>query len=88
MLKYIYLLSNKACHRTALEIAKVLLIIDPNDPLALLSLIDILALRAREHEWLIEAVAYFDKQREATLLYNIKYSLALAHFHVALKKKG
>lgn len=88
MLKYVYLLSNKACHRTALEIAKMMLLLDPNDPLALLALIDILALRAREHEWLIEAIRYFDHQREAKLLFNIKYSNALAHFHVAIKKRG
>ncbi|KAH9637311.1 hypothetical protein HF086_006955 [Spodoptera exigua] len=88
MLKYVYLLSNKACHRTALEIAKMLLLLDPNDPLALLALIDILALRAREHEWLIDAIRYFDRQREAKLLFNIKYSNALAHFHVAIKNRG
>lgn len=88
MLKYIYLLTNKACHRTALEIAKMMLLIDPLDPLALISLIDILALRCREHEWLIETVKYFDRQREATLLFNIKYSISLANFHVAYKNKG
>lgn len=87
MLKYIYLLTNKACHRTALEIAKMMLLVDPNDPLALLSLIDILALRCREHEWLIDAIKYFDRQREAGLLFNIMYSNSLAHFHVALKNK-
>ncbi|XP_026727813.1 transcription factor 25-like isoform X3 [Trichoplusia ni] len=87
MLKYMYLLSSKGCHRTALEIAKMLLLLDPSDPLAVLNVIDAMALRAREHEWLIEAIKYFDKQREAGLLYNIKYSLALAHFHVALKNK-
>lgn len=85
MLKYVYLLTNRACHRTALEIAKMLLLLDPTDPLALLSIIDILALRAREHEWLIETVKYFDRQREAGLLFNIKFSNSLAHFHVANK---
>uniref|UniRef100_A0A2A4JRX8 Transcription factor 25 n=1 Tax=Heliothis virescens TaxID=7102 RepID=A0A2A4JRX8_HELVI len=87
MLKYIYLLTNKACHRTALEIAKMMLIIDPNDPLAIMSILDVLALRAREHEWLIETISYFDRHRDACLLYNIKYSYALAHFHVANKNK-
>lgn len=87
MLKYVYLLTNRACHRSALEITKMLLLLDPNDPLALLSIIDILALRAREHEWLIETVKYFDRQREAGLLFNIKFSNSLAHFHVANKNK-
>lgn len=87
MLKYIYLLTNKACHRTALEIAKMMLLLDPHDPLAVISVIDVLALRCREHEWLIEMVKYFDRQREATLLFNIKYSYSLANYHVAHKNK-
>ncbi|KAJ8737746.1 hypothetical protein PYW08_000341 [Mythimna loreyi] len=87
MLKYVYLLTNRACHRTALEIAKMLLLIDPNDPLAILSIIDVLALRAREHEWLIDTIKYFDRQREACLLFNIMYSNSLAHYHVAQKNK-
>lgn len=87
MLKYMYLLNSKGCSRTALEIGKMLLLLDPSDPLTLLNVIDAIALRAREHEWLIEAIGYFDKQREAGVLFNFKYSLALAHFQVALKKK-
>ncbi|XP_047041062.1 uncharacterized protein LOC124645306 [Helicoverpa zea] len=87
MLKYIYLLTNKACHRTALEIAKMMVVIDPSDPLAIISIIDVLALRAREHEWLIGTISYFDRHRDACLLYNINYSNALAHFHVAVKNK-
>lgn len=85
MLKYAYLLSNKACHRTALEIAKMLLNIDPSDPLAVVFIIDTFALRAREHEWLIGAINHFNDERQANLLFNIQYSYAVALFHVALK---
>ncbi|CAB3225168.1 unnamed protein product [Arctia plantaginis] len=88
MLKYLYLLSNKACHRTALEIAKMLLRVDPSDPLAVVFIIDTLALRAREHEWLIEAVEFFHDERQGNLLFNIQYSLSLAMFHVAIKKQS
>lgn len=87
MLKYLYLLSNKACHRTALEIAKMLMNIDPSDPMAVLFIIDTLALRAREHQWLIDAIEYLNKHRQASMLYNIQYSHALAQFHVATKNK-
>lgn len=88
MLKYAYLLSNKACHRTALEIVKMLLVLDPSDPLALLAVVDTLGLRSREHEWMIYATEYFIIEREGDLMYNIKYSLSLANFHVATKTKG
>ncbi|XP_050360546.1 transcription factor 25 [Nymphalis io] len=88
LLKYLHLLTNRACHRTALEIAKLLLNLDPCDPLAVVFIIDTVALRAREHEWLIQAIEYLDKERDALFLFNIKFSYALAHFHVANKKKG
>ncbi|CAH2103766.1 unnamed protein product [Euphydryas editha] len=88
LLKYLHLLTNRACHRTALEIAKLLLNLDPTDPLAVVFIIDTVALRAREHQWLIDAIDYLDKEREAGFLFNIKYSYALAHFHVASKKNG
>ncbi|XP_075990556.1 nuclear localized protein 1 [Anticarsia gemmatalis] len=88
MMRYMYMLSNKACHRTALEIAKMLLNIDPTDPLAVLFVIDTLALRAREHQWLIDAIDYLNKTRQANMLFNIQYSYALAHYHVAMKNKS
>ncbi|CAG4962277.1 unnamed protein product [Parnassius apollo] len=85
ILKYIHLLTNKACHRTALELAKVLLNLDPTDPLAVLFIIDNLALRAREHQWLVDAVAYWSKERDAEYMFNIQYSNAMAKYHLALK---
>ncbi|XP_063634484.1 uncharacterized protein LOC134805114 [Cydia splendana] len=87
VLKYIHLLTNRACHRTALELAKLLLNLDPSDPLAVLLVIDTLALRAREHQWLIDAVDHWAKERDAGFLFSIQYSYAMAHFHVATKNK-
>ncbi|XP_063394324.1 uncharacterized protein LOC134679353 [Cydia fagiglandana] len=87
VLKYIHLLTNRACHRTALELAKMLLNLDPSDPLAVLLVIDTLALRAREHQWLIDAVDHWAKERDAGFLFSIQYSYAMAHFHVATKNK-
>ncbi|CAK1588289.1 unnamed protein product [Parnassius mnemosyne] len=85
ILKYIHLLTNKACHRTALELAKVLLNLDPTDPLAILFIIDTLALRAREHQWLVDAVAYWSQERDAEYMFNLQYSNAMAKYHLALK---
>ncbi|XP_053623816.1 ribosome quality control complex subunit TCF25-like isoform X2 [Plodia interpunctella] len=88
MLKYIYVLTNSACHRTALELSKVLLNIDPTDPLAMIMLVDMLALRAREHQWLVDLVEYWRNTRGADYMFNLLYSYALAKFHVIKKQKG
>lgn len=88
LLKYLHLLTNRACHRTALELAKLLLNLDPTDPLAILFIIDTLALRAREHQWLIDAVDHWSKERNAGFLFNIQFSYAMAHYHVAVKHGG
>ncbi|XP_073952169.1 ribosome quality control complex subunit TCF25-like isoform X2 [Choristoneura fumiferana] len=88
ILKYLHLLTNRACHRTALELAKMLLNLDPTDPLAILFIIDTLALRAREHQWLIDAVDHWSKERNAGFLFNIQFSYAMAHYHVAVKHGG
>ncbi|KAL0852259.1 hypothetical protein ABMA28_000469 [Loxostege sticticalis] len=88
VLKYCHMLTNKACHRTALELAKLLLNLDPSDPLAIIYVIDAIALRAREHQWLIDVIDYWKKERDAGYLFNIQYSYAMAHFHVAKKNKS
>ncbi|XP_026761848.1 transcription factor 25 [Galleria mellonella] len=87
VLKYLHMLTNTMCHRTALELAKLLLNLDPSDPLGVLFIIDTLALRAREHQWLIDIVDFWKTERQAHLLINMQYSYAMAHFHVARKNK-
>ncbi|KAG7313606.1 hypothetical protein JYU34_000761 [Plutella xylostella] len=87
ILKYLHMLTNKACHRTALELAKLLLNLDPEDPVAVLLFIDVLALRAREHEWFVTAVQRWTIERSARFLFNIKFSYALCQYHLALKHK-
>ncbi|KAI8430724.1 hypothetical protein MSG28_000908 [Choristoneura fumiferana] len=66
----------------------MLLNLDPTDPLAILFIIDTLALRAREHQWLIDAVDHWSKERNAGFLFNIQFSYAMAHYHVAVKHGG
>ncbi|XP_038216609.1 uncharacterized protein LOC119835705 [Zerene cesonia] len=86
LLKYLHLLTNRACHRTALEIAKALLNLDPSDPLAVIFIIDTLALRAREHKWLNEAVEYWNTTREGEYLFNLQFSRAMCCFHLSKSK--
>ncbi|XP_072931125.1 ribosome quality control complex subunit TCF25-like [Epargyreus clarus] len=87
LMKYMHMLTNKACHRTALEVAKILLNLDPSDPLAVLFIIDTIAIRAGEHQWVIDAIDFWKEERDAGFLFNMQYSYALATFHVALKSK-
>lgn len=97
LLKYLYLSSNKGCHRTALEIAKVMLNLEPEDPLAVLFVIDTLAIRANEYQWLIDAANAWShedilkdlcNERHVKYMFNFMYSKAMAHFHLAYKNQG
>ncbi|CAH2035312.1 unnamed protein product, partial [Iphiclides podalirius] len=87
VLKYIHMLSNRACHRTALELAKMLMNLDPTDPLAVIFVIDVLAIRAREFEWLIKAIDFWRGERGAGDMFNMQYSYALAYYHLARQGK-
>lgn len=82
------MLTNKACHRTALELAKVMLNIDPSDPCGVMLIVDVLALRAREHLWLVQAYEAWAVEKDASSLFNMQYSYPLALFHIAVKHKG
>lgn len=71
-----------------MEIAKVMLNLDPEDPLAVLFVIDTLAIRARAYQWLIDATNVWSESRHVNYMFNFKFSNAMAHFHVAYKEKG
>ncbi|XP_052745579.1 transcription factor 25 [Bicyclus anynana] len=86
LLQYSHMLSRKACHRTALELAKVLLNLDPRDPLAVILIIDKFAINAKEYSWLIDAIDSM-AEKDVKYMFNIKYSYALAHYHVAMQNK-
>ncbi|KAG6442855.1 hypothetical protein O3G_MSEX002523 [Manduca sexta] len=87
MLKYMYLLSNKARHRTALEMCKMMFNLDPTDPLALLFVIDTFALRAREFRWLVDVLEFWSYDRNANLMFNMLFSHSLAFFHLVKKSE-
>eukprot|EP00005_Dracoamoeba_jomungandri_P001679 CAMPEP_0174252178 /NCGR_PEP_ID=MMETSP0439-20130205/1762_1 /TAXON_ID=0 /ORGANISM="Stereomyxa ramosa, Strain Chinc5" /LENGTH=647 /DNA_ID=CAMNT_0015332679 /DNA_START=61 /DNA_END=2004 /DNA_ORIENTATION=+ len=52
--RFIEMLGKRGCSRTALEFCKLLLSLDPTDPLALLLSIDYYSLRCKEYEYLTE----------------------------------
>ncbi len=45
-------LSRKGLHATAFEIAKVLMLLDPDDPMGAMFCIDYFALRSQSYRWL------------------------------------
>ncbi|XP_003746619.2 transcription factor 25 [Galendromus occidentalis] len=79
-----YHISLKGCPRTALEVSKAILSLDPcHDPLAVLLVMDNFAIRAHEYKWLINFFEVMQKNgRNLDGLPNMAYSVALAHFHL------
>ncbi|XP_076808959.1 ribosome quality control complex subunit TCF25-like isoform X2 [Clavelina lepadiformis] len=87
--KHMNFVSQRGCNRTALELCKVLLSLDPEeDPLGSILELDHFALRAAEYEYLIKFASEWGVSRNLTQLPNWAYSLALAHFQLSLLEKS
>jgi len=85
LFRHINYVASRACYRTALELTKILLSLDPGeDPLAAILMVDFYALRAREYNWMVQLHAVWDKHRNLSQLPNISYSLALSTFQLSL----
>uniref|UniRef100_A0A1B0GM61 Uncharacterized protein n=1 Tax=Phlebotomus papatasi TaxID=29031 RepID=A0A1B0GM61_PHLPP len=81
LFKHAQYLEGRACSRTALEVSKLLLSLDPiNDPLAVILVIDYYAIRAKQYEWLVELYLQWEKSNNLSQLPNMAYSFALALF--------
>jgi len=82
ILSYIQEIGKKGCSQTALEWTKLLLALDPSDPLGLLFLIDHFTLRRREHVWLLRFYhSPLFEEHDLSILPNFVYSIALAAFY-------
>ena len=68
-------LSRRGLHRTALEVGKLLLALNGDDPMGAMCCIDYLALRAGQHDWLQRLAA-----EQGAGLPNMVYSLALSRW--------
>lgn len=83
LFKHAQFLAARACSRTALEIFKTILSLDPeNDPLAIILLIDFYAIRSKQYDFLVELYKEWDASHNLSLLPNIAYSYALALYHL------
>lgn len=76
--------AHKRCWETAWNTAKMIFKLDPvKDPLAIISLIDIFALKAKQYQWIINTFEAAKKFKKLHLLPNWPYSVALARFFTA-----
>lgn len=83
LFKHAQFLASRACPRTALELSKLILSLDPeNDPLAIILLIDFYALRSKQYEFLIQLYREWETSHNLSLLPNMAYSYALALYHM------
>ncbi|XP_049642205.1 transcription factor 25 [Suncus etruscus] len=79
--KQMSFLEKRGCPRTALEYCKLILSLEPDeDPLCMLLLVDHLALRARNYEYLIQLFQEWEAHRNLSQLPNFAFSVPLAYF--------
>lgn len=83
LFKHAQYLEGRACSRTALEVAKLIMSFDPDtDPLAMILTVDYYALRAKQYEWLVQLYTEWESTNNLSQLPNMAYSFALALFYL------
>ncbi|KAL9238297.1 hypothetical protein vseg_012735 [Gypsophila vaccaria] len=73
-------LDRRGCHRSALEVCKLLLSLDPADPMGAMFCIDYFALRAEEYAWLELFSEEYQSDNSLWNFPNFAYSLAICRF--------
>ena len=79
---YMNSMHRRGCHRSALEVCKLLLSLDPDDPMGALCCIDYFALRALEYKWLEEFSERYNSNSSIWLFPNFCFSLATCRFYL------
>jgi hypothetical protein len=83
LFRHISFVAGRGCWRTALELCKFLLSLDPDeDPLGVQLMIDFYALRAQEYRYLQRLFAEWGSARQLAWLPNFSFSAALAEFYI------
>ncbi|KAG6539230.1 transcription factor 25-like [Zingiber officinale] len=75
-------MDRRGCHRSALEVCKLLLSLDSDDPKGALFCIDYFSIRAQEYRWLEQFVEEYRCDNSLWLFPNFSYSLAVARLHL------
>ncbi|PON49431.1 Transcription factor [Parasponia andersonii] len=74
-------MDRRGCHRSALEVCKLLLSLDSDDPMGAKFYIDYLSLRAEEYAWLEQFSEDYQSDSSLWLFPNFSYSLAICRFY-------
>lgn len=81
LFRQIIFVGQKGCYRTALELCKLLLSLEPDeDPLGVLLMIDFYALQSEQFSFLIRLFEEWESHRNLSQLPNFAFSVALAYF--------
>ncbi|KAG0478341.1 hypothetical protein HPP92_013060 [Vanilla planifolia] len=75
-------LDRRGCHRSALEVCKLLLSLDNDDPKGTLFCIDYFSLRAQEYRWLENFAEDYRNDNSLWMFPNFSYSLAVSRFYI------
>ncbi|KAL1189245.1 hypothetical protein V5N11_009713 [Cardamine amara subsp. amara] len=75
-------MDRRGCHRSALEVCKLLLSLDTDDPVGALFCVDYFALRAEEYAWLEQFSQEYRSDNSLWLFPNFSYSLAIARVYL------
>ncbi|XP_034904218.1 uncharacterized protein [Populus alba] len=75
-------LDRRGCHRSALEVCKLLLSLDLDDPMGAMFCVDYFALRAEEYAWLEWFSEDYKSDNSLWLFPNFSYSLAICRFYL------
>ncbi|XP_021896812.1 transcription factor 25 [Carica papaya] len=75
-------MDRRGCHRSALEVCKLLLSLDVDDSMGALFCIDYFALRAGEYTWLERFSEEYKNDNSLWLFPNFSYSLAVCRFYL------
>eukprot|EP00727_Mastigamoeba_balamuthi_P003582 m51a1_g13220 putative transcription factor 25 (445) ;mRNA; f:155-1670 len=78
LFRYAAALARRGCCKTALEVAKLMIDLDPRDPLGGLLLIDYYAMRCAEHHFVLSLLTKEVAGQRLAMLPNVVYSAALA----------
>lgn len=85
LFRHLNYVGSRACYRTALELCKLMLSLDPSgDPLGVTLMIDFYALRANQHTWLLRFYTEWESAgRNLSQLPNFAYAVAVGYFYSA-----
>ena len=75
-------LDRRGCSRSALEVCKMLLSLDSDDPVGALFCIDYFSLRAQQYEWIESFPDQYGSDNSLWLLPKFSFSLAIARFYL------